>query len=69
MYVIINYNLFYILEDLKCFFSIDNFWCFLFERVVKKYILRFSNCKYIELIYARVEVRREFFKLNYFGDV
>lgn len=43
---------------------LDNFWCYSFERAVKKYVERSSNCKSIESTFAVAECRREF--LNFF---
>lgn len=64
MCVITNHNLLHIPEDIKRFSGTDNFWCFPFERAVKKYTSRSSNCKHIEVTYARAEARREFLKAN-----
>ena len=64
MCVVTNHNLLHIPEDIKRFSSTDNFWCFPFERAVKKYTSRSSNCKHIEVTYARAEARREFLKAN-----
>ena len=64
MCVVTNHNLLHIPEDIKRFSSTDNFWCFPFERAVKKYASRSSNCKHIEVTYARAEARREFLKAN-----
>ena len=62
MCVVTNHNLLQIAEDINGFSSTDNFWCFAFERAVKKYTSRPSNCKHIEVTYARAEARREFLK-------
>ena len=51
--------LLHIPEDIKHFSSTFNFWCFPFERAAKKYSSRSSNCKHIEVIYAKAEARRE----------
>lgn len=64
MCVVTNHNLLHIPEDIKRFSSTDNFWCFPFERAVKKYTSRSNNCKHIEVTYAKAEARREFLKVN-----
>lgn len=64
MCVVTNHNLLHIPEDIQRFSSTDNFWCFPFERAVKKYTSRSSNCKHIEVTYAKAEARREFLKVN-----
>ena len=64
MCVVRNHNLLHIPEDINHFSSTDNFWCFPFERAVKKYTSRSSNCKHIEVTYARAE----FLKANHLGD-
>lgn len=56
------HNLIHLLEDIDCFSSPDDCWCFLFERAVKKYIERSSNKKGIEHTFATAEARREFLK-------
>ena len=65
MCVVTNHNLLHIPEDIKRFSSTDNFWCFPFERAVKKYVSRSSNCKHIEVTYAKAEIRTEFLKANH----
>lgn len=62
MCLIFVYNMFYIYEDILNFLVIDNYWCVVFERVVKGYVKRFYNCKGVEGIFVKVEVRREFLK-------
>lgn len=68
MCVVTNHNLLHIPEDIKRFSGTDNFWCFPFERAVKKYVARSSNCKHIEVTYARAEARREFLKANHLSE-
>ena len=57
--------LLHIPEDIKHFSSTFNFWCFPFERAVKKYTSRSSNCKHIEVTYATAE----FLKANHLAKV
>lgn len=61
---VVTNNLLHIPEDVKHFSSTVNFWCFPFERAAKKYTSRSSNCKHIEVIYAKAEARRELLKVN-----
>ena len=49
-------------EDIANFSTLKNFWCYSFERAVKKYVERSSNCKNLESTFAVVECRREFLK-------
>lgn len=48
MCIIFLYNLLYIYEDIINFFVCDNYWCVVFERVVKYYVKKLYNCKGIE---------------------
>lgn len=61
MCIILVYNVIYIYEDIN-FFVIDNYWCVVFERVVKRYVKRLYNCKGVERLFVKVEVCREFLK-------
>lgn len=56
------YNLVHLLEDIDRFSSPDNFWCYSFERAVRKYIENSTNKKNIEQTFANAEARREFLK-------
>ncbi len=58
------HNLVHLPEDVKCFSTPDNYWCFPFERAVCRYIERSSNKKNIECTYANAESRREFLKFS-----
>jgi len=60
---ITNHNLLHLSEDLERFSASDNYWCYGFERAVKKYVSRTSNCKHIEKTYAMAEERRELIKV------
>ena len=40
----------------------DNYWCFAFERAVKRYVTTKCNFKNIECSYAKREARRELLK-------
>ena len=54
-------------EDIQRFSAPDNFWCFEFERAVKRYVQQSSNKKHIEKSFARRESQREF--LNFQQDL
>lgn len=56
------HNLVHLLEDIDRFSSPDNFWCYSFERAVRKYIENSTNKKNIEQTFANAEARREFLK-------
>ena len=56
------HNLTHIHEDVITMSAPDNYWCALFERAVKGYIKRSSNCKGIEATFATAEAQREFLK-------
>lgn len=60
--VITSHNLIYIVDDIKRFGLPDNYWCWGFERCVKKYVDITSNQKAVELSFARTESRREAIK-------
>lgn len=62
MCVVTNHNLMHIPEDLKRFSASDNYWCYPFERAVKKYSSRSNNCKHFEYTFAKAECRRELLK-------
>ena len=50
--------------DIQRFSAPDNFWCFQFERAVKRYVQQSSNRKHIEKSFARRESQREFLKFR-----
>ena len=56
------HNLTHIHEDVIALFATDNYWCAVFERAVKGYVKRSSDCKGIEAAFATAEVQREFLK-------
>ncbi|CAB3987948.1 Hypothetical predicted protein [Paramuricea clavata] len=56
------HNLTHIHEDVITFSAPDNYWCAVFERAVKGYVKRSSNCKGIEATFAIAEAHREFLK-------
>ena len=56
------HNLTQIHEDVMAFSAPDNYWCVVFERAVKGYVKRSSNCKGIEGTFATAEAQREFLK-------
>ena len=60
--VVTLHNLLHLPEDIANFSTLDNFWCYSFERAVKKYVERSSNCKNLESTFAVAECRREFLK-------
>lgn len=60
--VVTGHNLQHLCEDIKRFSSPDNYWCFVFERSVKRYVERSSNKKHIEYTFANAEERRELSK-------
>lgn len=62
--VINLHNLTHLPEDIQRFSSPDNYWCFDFERAVKRYVRQSSNKKHIEKSFARRESQREFIKFN-----
>lgn len=65
--VINLHNLTHLPEDIQRFSAPDNFWCFEFERAVKRYVQQSSNKKHIEKSFARRESQREF--LNFQQDL
>ena len=46
-------------EDIERFAAPGNFWCFQFERAVKRYVQQSSNNKDFEKSFARRESQRE----------
>lgn len=63
--VVTHHNLLYLPKDITNFSSLDNYWCYSFERAVKKYVERSSNCENLETTFANAECRREFLKFFY----
>lgn len=57
------HNLKHISEDACRFSHPDNFWCFSFERAVKRYVSISNNFKNIECSFAKRESYRELLKL------
>ena len=60
--VVTLHNLLHLHEDIIRFSAPDNYWCYTFERVIKCYTNRASNCKNVEHTFARAECRREYMK-------
>ena len=60
--VVSLHHLMHIVDDIEEFSTVDNYWCFSFERAVSKYVSKSSNKKNLELTYAKSECRREFLK-------
>ena len=56
------HNLTHIHEDVVAMSPTDNYWYGVFERAVKGYVKRSSNCKGIEATFATAEAQREFLK-------
>ena len=56
------HNLTHIHEDVITMSGTDNYWCAVFERAVKGYVKRSSNCKGIEATFANAEAQREYLK-------
>ena len=56
------HNLTHIHEDVITMSAPDNYWCAVFERAVKGYVKRSSNCKGIEATFATAEGQREYLK-------
>ncbi|XP_031549912.1 uncharacterized protein LOC116287378 [Actinia tenebrosa] len=57
------HNLIHVKEDALRFSHPDNYWCFSFERAVRRYVNTTTNFKNIECTYAKKEKRRELMKL------
>lgn len=55
--VIILYNFLYFKDDIVCFSLMDNYLCWIEERVVRRYIFVFNNYKNIEIIFVLSEVK------------
>ena len=53
--VVTLHNLIHLPEDIANFSSLDNYWCYSFERAVKKYVERSSNCKNLLLLRLNAE--------------
>ncbi len=60
--VITLHNLVHLPEDIERFSSLDNYWCFVWERAVHHYVEKSSNKKNLELTFAKSESRRELLK-------
>ena len=60
--VLTVHNLLHLPDDIRCFSSPDNFWCFVFERAVHGYVEMSSNHKNLKLTFAKAECRRELLK-------
>lgn len=60
--VVTEHNLIHIASDVMRFSHPDNYWCFPFERAVRRYVTTKSNFKNIECTYAKKEARRELLK-------
>lgn len=58
------HNLTHLPDDIVRFSAPDNYWCFGFERAVKRYVQQSSNRKHIEKSFARREMQREFLKFQ-----
>ena len=58
--VINLHNLTYLPDDIQRFSAPDNFWCFEFERAVRRYVQQSSNKKHIEKSFARRESQFDF---------
>lgn len=56
------HTLVHLLEDIARFSSLDNFWCFEFERADGRYVKQSSSNKGIEKTFARKESQCEFIK-------
>lgn len=58
------HNLTHLPDDIHRFSSPDNYWCFVFERAVHKYVEKSSNHKNLEATFAKSESRREMLKFH-----
>jgi len=56
------HNLTHLTNDIFRHSSPDNYWCFVFERAVQKYMKRSSNSKNLEFIFAEAECRSDVLK-------
>ena len=57
---VIVHNLVHLKDNVQRFGSLDNYWCYVFERAVQRYTKTLHNCKNTEYTMALSEVRREF---------
>lgn len=62
--VIILYSFLYFYKDIQCFGFMDNYFCWIEERVVYSYIKKLNNYKNIEVIFVYSEVYWEFIKFR-----
>ena len=60
--VVTAHNLIHVEDDVFRFSLPDNYWCFAFERAVKKYVSIPNNGKNIECSFSKREQRREILK-------
>ena len=58
------HNLIHIVDDIERFGHPDNYWCWFFERCVKKYVKISHNHKNVESSFAKTESRREVRKFH-----
>lgn len=58
------HNLTHLPDDIHPFSSPDNYWCFVFERAVHKYVEKSSNQKNLEATFAKSESHREVLKFH-----
>ena len=63
------HNLTHLTDDIHRFSSPDNYWCFAFERAVRKYVEQSSNQNNLEATFAKFECRREVLKFNKCTDL
>ena len=59
--VVTGHNLIHLTDDIRQFGAPDNFWCYTFERAVKRFVHQSTNKKHIECTFARAEERRELY--------
>ena len=57
---VVVHNLIHLKDCVHRFGSLDNYWCYVFERAVQRYTKTPHNCKNIEHTLAHFEVQREF---------
>ena len=50
------HNLLHVHEDIMNFSATDNYWCAVFERAVKDYVKRSSNCKGVEGLMLKLKL-------------
>jgi len=58
------HNLIHLPDDIQRHSSPDNFWCFVFERAVHKYLEKSSNNKNLKLTFAKAESWQEKLKFH-----